>query len=349
MNKTILNADDNYFAAANSYNGFYSEFDKTFSTHNHERIFILKGGPGTGKSSLIKNIIAWGKENGHKCSAIYCSSDPKSLDGAIISKESRSIAILDGTAPHDIDARLPGAAEEICDLGAHLNNTALRSNKELLESLLNSKQAAYERAYLYLQLAGNINNIIFNRISELIDYSEAERLANKIIPEGINNSEHPCRTKMITRFSRDGKGFIDGYNQLGLKEIVIKGDGISEYVVMDHIVKKLSAKNSIQSLCISVPDLKKYDAAITNKILFRVAINSEDGIPCESIYKKKSIEINRLLQMRTDSENLAKCALKEASDHHFELEKYYSSAMNFTLNERLTKRIISDCSFLLNT
>ena len=46
-----------YFAAANSYRGFISYFDKIFPSTEFEKIFVLKGGPGTGKTT-VANIIA---------------------------------------------------------------------------------------------------------------------------------------------------------------------------------------------------------------------------------------------------------------------------------------------------
>ena len=47
---------EKFFAAANTENGFYSLFDDVFSPESFRRIYILKGGPGTGKSTLMGNI-----------------------------------------------------------------------------------------------------------------------------------------------------------------------------------------------------------------------------------------------------------------------------------------------------
>ena len=47
-----------YFAAANSYGGFISYFDKLFDSKEYNRIYVLKGGPGTGKSSFMKKVSA---------------------------------------------------------------------------------------------------------------------------------------------------------------------------------------------------------------------------------------------------------------------------------------------------
>ena len=45
-----------YFAAANTYTGFISYFDTVFDPEKFSRLYVLKGGPGTGKSSFMKKI-----------------------------------------------------------------------------------------------------------------------------------------------------------------------------------------------------------------------------------------------------------------------------------------------------
>ena len=47
---------NSFFAAANGYSGFKSIFDSVFDRKISTRTFIIKGGPGTGKSSLMRNL-----------------------------------------------------------------------------------------------------------------------------------------------------------------------------------------------------------------------------------------------------------------------------------------------------
>ena len=52
----LISDSYSYFASANSFEGFKSNFAKIFAPEEYERIYIIKGGPGTGKSSLMKRI-----------------------------------------------------------------------------------------------------------------------------------------------------------------------------------------------------------------------------------------------------------------------------------------------------
>ena len=102
MKKTPLpKTKYNFFASSNSYDGFVSYFDNVFNSKNYTRIFILKGGPGTGKSTIMKKVAEYADTMNFYNEAIYCSSDSNSLDGVIISNEKAKIAIIDGTAPHE--------------------------------------------------------------------------------------------------------------------------------------------------------------------------------------------------------------------------------------------------------
>lgn len=85
-----------FFLSANTSRGFCSFFDELQCNENWQT-YVLKGGPGTGKSSGLKRIA---KEAGTpETEYICCSSDPHSLDAVILHNKEASIA--DGTSPHD--------------------------------------------------------------------------------------------------------------------------------------------------------------------------------------------------------------------------------------------------------
>ena len=52
MKESNRNYVSKYFAAANTYKGFISYFDTVFDPEKVSRLYVLKGGPGTGKTAL---------------------------------------------------------------------------------------------------------------------------------------------------------------------------------------------------------------------------------------------------------------------------------------------------------
>ncbi len=87
-----------YFLGANSAQGFVSLYNELIDESNAAAFYILKGGPGCGKSTLMKTIGAELEKEGVRIEYILCSGDPSSLDAILL--PDMGIAIMDGTAPH---------------------------------------------------------------------------------------------------------------------------------------------------------------------------------------------------------------------------------------------------------
>ena len=76
-----------YFLGANSPAGFYSLYDQLIDPAEAEAVFILKGGPGCGKSTLMKRVAAAAEERGLQVEYIPCSGDPDSLDAILLRRK----------------------------------------------------------------------------------------------------------------------------------------------------------------------------------------------------------------------------------------------------------------------
>ena len=87
-----------FFLGANSPAGFFSLYDQLVDPYTDEALYILKGGPGGGKSSFLKKIAKGIADTGLDVEQIHCSADPDSLDAIYI--PALKVAYVDGTAPH---------------------------------------------------------------------------------------------------------------------------------------------------------------------------------------------------------------------------------------------------------
>ena len=86
------------FPGGNTSRGFFSYYSHILSQEAARRIFVIKGGPGVGKSTFMKKIGSELLERGYDIEFMHCSSDNNSLDGLVIPE--LGIAMIDGTAPH---------------------------------------------------------------------------------------------------------------------------------------------------------------------------------------------------------------------------------------------------------
>lgn len=87
-----------FFLGANTPQGFVSRFDQLANPAEGWREYVIKGGPGTGKSTLMHKVAEEFKSAESRMELIHCSSDAASLDGVIL--HDLKIAIADGTSPH---------------------------------------------------------------------------------------------------------------------------------------------------------------------------------------------------------------------------------------------------------
>ena len=55
--------DGGFFAAANTGRGFVSYFDEIFFCDDIKQRYVIKGGPGTGKSSIMRRVAKRGESD----------------------------------------------------------------------------------------------------------------------------------------------------------------------------------------------------------------------------------------------------------------------------------------------
>lgn len=122
-----------FFLGANTPVGFVSYAEDLYDTRGGWRAYIIKGGPGTGKGSMMRAVLQAMTDRGLPVEAVHCSSDPASLDAVIV--PGLKACIVDGTAPHIIEPKYWGAVERIVNLGDCIDNERLvRQAPEILEA-----------------------------------------------------------------------------------------------------------------------------------------------------------------------------------------------------------------------
>lgn len=141
----------NYFLGANSPTGFYSLYHQLSDLN---RLYILKGGAGCGKSSLMKRVAKHAGAAGLDTQLILCSGDPDSLDAVILPE--KRVAVVDGTAPHVVEANCPGAVETYVDLSQFYDHEGLQPVKSELMAAAAEYKGHYKQAYRCLGAAGEL-------------------------------------------------------------------------------------------------------------------------------------------------------------------------------------------------
>ncbi len=180
-----------YFAGGNTPGGFYSYYNEILPLEETRYTVYLKGGAGTGKSTLMKK---WGMalaEEGHPVEFLHCSGDPSSLDGIVA--RGIGLSVVDGTSPHVQDPRALGVADCIFDPGRFIDRTLLLPHRERLIALSNRKKECYTRAYRNLAVAGTIYGGVLEERGKALSQNALYETGKRVLDELFAN--HPVTSK----------------------------------------------------------------------------------------------------------------------------------------------------------
>jgi len=334
------------FAGNNTSKGFYSYFQYTFNPDEANHIYILKGGPGVGKSSFMKKYGAKMKEKGYDVEYIHCSSDHESLDGILIPK--LKLAFVDGTAPHIVDPKIPGAVDEIINLGVYLDNKKLEENRREIMQINKKKSNLYRSAYRYLECAGLIFEEIQSNYDEVTNYSKFLDLCKEVSSKFFANKVSEARKQSLGKLR---KLFCEAYTANGhikytegicegKRVWAINGENknasakLLEYVANEAMQKGYDVEGYYHPLIpeklqhISIPEL---NAVITTESCsnqgYDASINLNHIIDYKKIKNKEELDNN--MQLFDLLINLALVKLGEVKKEHQRLENYYVKSMDF--------------------
>lgn len=134
----------NYFLGGNTNHGFCSLYDG-FCAGKDDFLYVIKGGPGCGKSSFMKRIAQNWEEGGLSAERVFCSGDPDSLDGIYCPE--LHFGYVDGTAPHRQDVRYMGLSGAYLDFSPFFRLDELKSKKTEIEPLADACSQEYKKAY----------------------------------------------------------------------------------------------------------------------------------------------------------------------------------------------------------
>ena len=175
-----------FFMGTNTAQGYFSLFPELFDAKDGWTAYLIKGGPGTGKSGMMKRISAKAQERGYAVERVYCSSDPQSLDAVRI--PALKVCLLDATAPHTLDPQYPGAAETIVNLGEAWDREKLKENAQRIMVLTDGNKALHKRSVMFFQAAACALEDSRRRALRSLNTDKIERYAQRFVARELTVS-----------------------------------------------------------------------------------------------------------------------------------------------------------------
>lgn len=161
------------FPGGNTSEGFFSYYSYLLEKGTR-RTFVIKGGPGVGKSTLMKKIGHKMVDLGYDVEFHHCSSDNHSLDG--IAVLDAGIVMVDGTAPHIVDPKFPGGRDEIINMGEFWDVTAMEHNSAKIIDCTQEVSRHFARAYRFLSAARDISEDIADMHRRCLDLAAVNQI-----------------------------------------------------------------------------------------------------------------------------------------------------------------------------
>lgn len=348
---------EKYFLGAMTQYGFSTEFASIMEDPNYFT-YILKGGAGTGKSSLMKNV-ANEFEDTQEVIRFYCSSDPDSLD-AIVLKDSK-ITIVDGTSPHVFDPKYPGVCQKIINLGDNWDEAKLKSQKDKIISVTDKNKSLMARAKRFSTALSNVCGDTYFCGLSLVSSDKLEGFLTRFTKKILSRKGSGDGKKMVrqlTALTKYGcythtdtlENYLDIYYMTDdyfacshliieeiSKEAVRRGYNVilcSSHVFNNNVYEHLLIPEAGVAL-ISVNPLTEIDT-VGGKI-----INLGRFYEKQLVSKLKSrLKMNRLTMKSLSQEVYS--TLESAKAAHDEIEKYYISAMDFKKIDSIRENLIEE-------
>ncbi|MDD4797419.1 MAG: hypothetical protein PHO66_06600 [Eubacteriales bacterium] len=335
------------FPGNNTGRGFFSYFAHILP--QPQRVYCLKGGPGVGKSTLLKRISQRMVQQGLQVEHMHCASDPDSLDALVI--PALGVALLDGTAPHIIDPVYPAAVDEIVNLGDFWDAAGIRQNRDGIIRISGENKACYRRTFQYLAAAACLMEDIAATRAGATDEAGALLEARRIVQRELEQRPFSRRLGGVRRLFASAitpDGVVHYANSL-------PGDGYTVYTVAHqwgggvHQMLESVADEAVRRgldielyYCPLAPDTRAEHLIIPQQKL--ALLSKIPGVPPQ----QSRYEVD--LEQYTDADALAADAdalafdtatfdtlldaavrtLAQTRALHDELEVYYSPHMDFT-------------------
>ena len=315
---------DSFFLGANSADGFYSLYGE-FCRGERDYLSVIKGGPGTGKSSFMRKIGRRAEELGFDAEYVLCSGDPDSLDGVYIPDLHRGW--VDGTAPHVSEPGKFGVDGDYVNLSVFCRTPLESEDACEASALYDAYRARYSKAYAYLKAAKAIRGTeTIPLITDIADiFSEAA----------------PGRGSVSKRFLR----CISGAGEIVLSEAI-------RYCSRVLFISDADTAGILEAAKQSREDLIQYLSPLSpeNTDAMIIPRRSLAFVNAELNFSKEtnaSSLASKMKRRKIDKEqkglmNAAILELSEAKRLHDLLEEVYKKYMDYPALDDFTEKYIDE-------
>ena len=312
------------------------------------KLYLIKSGPGCGKSTLMKQLAQRAEQNGETIERIHCGSDPDSLDGVVFLE--KRVAIVDATAPHVMEPNAPGADEIVVSLYHTIRADVLAPHADEVKELFRKNAMLRARASRYVASAGSL--LLDSRRAEACstNFEKVRRYVKRLCARTLPRLPEPPapheELRLLSAITPKGAVFYKGSVQaLADRYIVFRDDcGAVSRLLLELIRAEALTRGYDIITCpcalhpedkidhIIIPSLRL--AFLTDNRWHPVRMPGVQAVRCTRFVDRENLSRCRArlrFNERAAAELLdqAVALMAQAKSCHDELETYYRAAVDF--------------------
>lgn len=327
---------ERFFLGSNTARGFCSLYEEALAPL--EEVVLLKGGPGTGKSSLMKKVMRESVKRGYDLECWHCSGDPSSLDGVCVKGAKR--AVIDATPPHAVEPKAPVVKEKIINLLDCVDDD-IKVHKNEIEKLANDKKECFVRAYEHLNIAfchfNQIKRILFDSVDIVKLCREARAWAGEVF---VEKNERKAEKRFASAITPDGVvKYSDHLKNKNL--VVVKGDDLMSSLVASEMMK-VSGADLVFVNPFYVDFIDGY--TIGDIAVVKASDVTFDKTACEIDLKEYETGLEHFAlsygrsKMEEEISTAVEC-MSKARGCHMAIEKFYVAHLDFEKLDEMKGRV----------
>ena len=355
----MIKIKKDFFLGSNSPQGFVSRFDELEKKGEARKCYILKGGPGTGKSTLMKRIAEHFLNYSNDAEYIYCSGDKNSIDAIIFPK--LKFSVVDGTAPHSLEPKYAGLNQKLILLNDAICESCLSDYEDRIIELSGKKSDCYKQMYKILLATASLLSDTEAISQKFKDKKKIDDFARGFCKRELDNKKHSKGynyTRFLSGLTDEGYFVFEDTIKSLCDEIIFIDDEYGS-VCSDLIseIQKIAISYGYDTISSPSPlfPFHKLDFLIIPEARIGLAIQNKlydykQLLPNRTIHSQRFLIIkeikkykNRIKFNNSASSQLiekASMLLSEAQKYHAELEKIYIGATNFKKIDKITEDLI---------
>jgi Mrp family chromosome partitioning ATPase len=345
------------FASSNTSQGFHTFVPELID--GLDRVYILKGAAGTGKSTFIRLLGEAMYEQGYEVEFWVSALDGISPDGVYIPQ--LKAAVVNGSLPSPVDPGFPGSKAEIINLGAYIDKNVVNQQYQKIMQQAEEFRQHHGRAIDAIKGVARIKEEIKRTVARHLNMHKMSLLAEQITAD-IMKQQAPEKHYFASVVTAEGMiNYLDEISSSCRKRYIFKGPpGSGKSNIIHEVAARIkqhghwleyyhSGIDAENIAMVIIPDLQLalIDAGDTEMavkpgdLIVDVNICLDDG---KIEYNDAKVSEN--VRNRETLLGTAQNELQEAEEAIKEIKKIYGAAMDFETVDKLRGRVQEELSQL---